>query len=148
MNQNRHGLKILSLNDAQAECLCGGWSYSKSGPALRSEVVDEFSKHAKETCGRAAPRTAHECLPGEPVDNGVKSEPEPWSKHIQNREELRWMIGCEVEVIAIYGSVRRFVVGLDFEGNLTEINGDEWKWCESEYAKITIISPEGERRKI
>jgi len=64
-----------------------------------------------------------------------------WSKGVKHKEDLRGLVGQEVEVLAIYGRKRRFTVGVDFEGNLTEIiPGKEWTWCESEYATIKVLS--------
>jgi len=63
-----------------------------------------------------------------------------WSKQVKHKEDLRGLVGQEVEVLAIYGRKRRFTVGVDFEGNLTEvIPGKEWTWCESEYATIRVL---------
>jgi hypothetical protein len=86
--------------------------------------------------GRATPRTCHESLPGESF---TAPAPERWSKKIRPREDLRALLGCLVEVLAIYGRKRQFIVGADSDGNLIEITGKEWIWCESEYATIRVL---------
>ena len=67
---------------------------------------------------------------------------ESWSTKVKHKEDLRELLGCDVEVLAIYGRTRRFTVGEDSDGELIEIkldNPKEWTWCESEYATIRIL---------
>ena len=40
----KHLLKITSLHDAQASCVCG-WNYAFTGERSRSEIIDEYHKH-------------------------------------------------------------------------------------------------------
>ncbi len=128
-NKIRHGLKILSLHDARAECLCGGWSYTRTGEAARKEVVHQYAQH----------------LHLQPLGS--------WSAKVIHKEDMRQYIGQEVEVLAIYGRKRRFVVGEDSKGELIEFyngssqNSDErqgqvWTWCESEYATVKVVGKE------
>lgn len=42
-----HKLKIISLNDAQAECLCGEWHYFFTGERSRPYLQGEYNKHIK-----------------------------------------------------------------------------------------------------
>ena len=41
-----HRLIIKSLHDAMAECSCGGWSTSFTGAMTRTEMRNEFDRHA------------------------------------------------------------------------------------------------------
>lgn len=43
-----HSLNIISLHDAQAECICGGWSYSFTGSRTAEEIRAEWEKHAEQ----------------------------------------------------------------------------------------------------
>ena len=43
----KHELKIQSLNDAQADCVCG-WHYVFTGERTRAEVEAEYKKHLKQ----------------------------------------------------------------------------------------------------
>ncbi len=40
-----HKLIIKSLDDGQAECSAGDWSYSRTGPVSKEEIQKEFKKH-------------------------------------------------------------------------------------------------------
>ncbi len=43
-----HRLKILSLHDAQAECSCGKWAWSRTGAATGAEIREAWVKHAEQ----------------------------------------------------------------------------------------------------
>ena len=131
-NKIRHGLKITSLHDAQAECLCGGWTYARTGEAARADVVRHYETHLR-------------------VEAEMK-QAEPWSAGIIEKEKLRTLVGTEVEVLALYGRTRRFTVGVDSAGDLIEIHnspawdGGTWTWCESGYATVKVIKDNGIER--
>jgi hypothetical protein len=55
LHNRPHKLTILSLNDAQAHCLCGCWSYVKTGYASKEEVLTQYQLHATRE-----PRTARQ----------------------------------------------------------------------------------------
>lgn len=40
-----HTLRIISLDDAQAECLAGDWHLSVTGPQTRGQIETEFAQH-------------------------------------------------------------------------------------------------------
>jgi hypothetical protein len=42
-----HQLTIISLNDAQAHCLCGCWSSVKTGYASKDDVIQQYQLHTK-----------------------------------------------------------------------------------------------------
>ena len=42
-----HRLLIKSLHDAMAECSCGGWSRSFTGPTLKAEIQREHIRHVR-----------------------------------------------------------------------------------------------------
>ena len=42
-----HKLTIHSLNDAQASCSCGGWSFARTGRATRAQIRSEWFMHKK-----------------------------------------------------------------------------------------------------
>ncbi len=44
-NGNGHDLIVKSLHDVVAECSCGRWSFSVTGPLSREEVEEEFRRH-------------------------------------------------------------------------------------------------------
>ena len=44
----KHKLIIKCLNDAQAECSCGGWYYCSMGELTKKEIRKEFNKHLKQ----------------------------------------------------------------------------------------------------
>ena len=41
----KHKLRIVSLNDGQAVCICGRWYYTYTGKSLSTEIEAEFRKH-------------------------------------------------------------------------------------------------------
>lgn len=56
------------------------------------------------------------------------------------RETLRQYLGKEVEVLAVYGRVRRFTVGLSSTGELIEITPEDPEgFTESIYATIREV---------
>jgi len=93
----------------------------------------------------AMPRTCHECLPGEPKDNGVLARPreQSWSTRVKHKEDLRGLMGCVVEVLAIYGRKRRFLIGVNDAGELVERTPDcpEGISMESEFATVKVVFP-------
>jgi len=44
----KHELRIISLNDAQAECKCLKWAYECTGRKEREEIVAEYQRHLKQ----------------------------------------------------------------------------------------------------
>jgi hypothetical protein len=52
MTHEPHSLTIVSLHDAQAHCLCGRWSYVRTGAASREDIRAQYFLHAKPTTGR------------------------------------------------------------------------------------------------
>jgi hypothetical protein len=40
-----HFLIIVSLHDADAECACGEWHYTHTGPRTRGEIEAEYRTH-------------------------------------------------------------------------------------------------------
>lgn len=49
----RHKLHITSLNDAQAECACLRWSYTRTGYASPEDIRAEYQKHLNAGRNRA-----------------------------------------------------------------------------------------------
>jgi hypothetical protein len=45
--KSKHELVVKSLHDAQAECSCGNWTFTRTGPATKAELEKEFQKHLK-----------------------------------------------------------------------------------------------------
>ena len=44
--ERQHIIKIISLNDAQAECSCG-WRYSFTGALTRQQIRSEWRRHIR-----------------------------------------------------------------------------------------------------
>ena len=42
-----HQLKIISLHDAQAECICGHWCMMFTGERTKKDIRKEYKKHLK-----------------------------------------------------------------------------------------------------
>ena len=47
-----HSLIIKSLHDGMAECSCGGWSMSFTGPTLKAEMQREHIRHVRGISGQ------------------------------------------------------------------------------------------------
>jgi hypothetical protein len=46
---SNHRLRIESLRDGKASCVCGGWYFSQTGACYVEEIFEQFEKHASLT---------------------------------------------------------------------------------------------------
>lgn len=96
-----HGLRIISLHDAIAECACGRWHYTGAGKFSKEHVEAEFDRHV------AADR-----LP----------------MREKNVERARRAEKALKEYARLTGSAWK--VGLEAEDLLTDLLADLMHWCE------------------
>lgn len=45
--KKQHKLRIISLNDGQAECTCGNWYICYTGELTKKEIKKEYKLHKK-----------------------------------------------------------------------------------------------------
>lgn len=63
-----------------------------------------------------------------------------WSKNLLPRESLRPFIGKRVNVLAVYGRNRQFIVGVNSAGELIEVTKETPEgFTESFYVTITEV---------
>jgi hypothetical protein len=86
MTRKNHGLRIVSLHDAQAECACGGWHYSGVGKFSREHVEAEWDRHVAGCAAPMRPKNVERARRGEHA-----------LKHYTRAKGEAWNPGCESE---------------------------------------------------